>query len=310
MLVCTAGEKPLLLMHILRDTIFSNDDDGSSSGSSGSGQQYRSAVVFTASVESTHRLTRLLQLFGQGATEYSSSLPQAERLGIIRRMKQQRGMGTGMGTGMRSTGTGTGSSASTEMGMGEGGSHAPSVLVCSDAMARGMDLPSVDLVVNYDAPSHIKTYVHRIGRTARAGRAGTAVTMLKQGQLAGFRAMLQKTTTPVNLGQPQPQPQPQTVGTYPVRQPEQWARVSALVPRYSRCLRRLEAVLEKEKAGRLRPTTPVPPVPDADRLDDYADADGDGEYESELELPDEAHLARERLERILRAQVRRRCAHL
>ena len=46
------------------------------------------------------------------------------------------------------------------------------LLVASDAMTRGMDLPLVAAVVNYDAPVYPKTYVHRAGRTARAGRAG------------------------------------------------------------------------------------------------------------------------------------------
>ena len=63
------------------------------------------------------------------------------------------------------------------------------VLVCSDGMARGIDLPNVDLVVNYDAPTHAKTYVHRVGRTARAGRSGDAVTILKIGQDRNFQAM-------------------------------------------------------------------------------------------------------------------------
>ena len=50
-----------------------------------------------------------------------------------------------------------------------------SLLVASDAMTRGMDLPSVAAVVNYDAPVYPKTYVHRAGRTARAGRAGMSL---------------------------------------------------------------------------------------------------------------------------------------
>jgi hypothetical protein len=45
------------------------------------------------------------------------------------------------------------------------------VLVCSDAMTRGMDVEGVANVVNYDAPVYVKTYVHRAGRTARAGEA-------------------------------------------------------------------------------------------------------------------------------------------
>ncbi|CAN0463623.1 unnamed protein product, partial [Scytosiphon promiscuus] len=63
------------------------------------------------------------------------------------------------------------------------------VIVCSDGMARGMDLDSVGLVVNYDVPSQPKTYVHRVGRTARAGLRGTAVTIAKKGQVKQFLKM-------------------------------------------------------------------------------------------------------------------------
>ena len=51
-------------------------------------------------------------------------------------------------------------------------SGAARVLVASDALTRGMDVPGVGAVVNYDAPSFAKTYVHRAGRTARAGQQG------------------------------------------------------------------------------------------------------------------------------------------
>lgn len=46
------------------------------------------------------------------------------------------------------------------------------ILVASDGMTRGMDVPSVANVVNYEAPVYAKTYVHRAGRTARGGREG------------------------------------------------------------------------------------------------------------------------------------------
>jgi len=52
------------------------------------------------------------------------------------------------------------------------------VLVATDVAARGIDVPGINLVVNYDAPRHAQDYVHRIGRTGRAGRAGIAVTFL------------------------------------------------------------------------------------------------------------------------------------
>jgi superfamily II DNA/RNA helicase len=52
------------------------------------------------------------------------------------------------------------------------------VLVATDVAARGIDVPGINLVVNYDAPRMAEDYVHRIGRTGRAGRAGIAVTFL------------------------------------------------------------------------------------------------------------------------------------
>ncbi|HEU4922016.1 MAG TPA: DEAD/DEAH box helicase, partial [Burkholderiales bacterium] len=52
------------------------------------------------------------------------------------------------------------------------------VLVSTDVAARGIDVPGINLVVNYDAPREAEDYVHRIGRTGRAGRAGFAVTFL------------------------------------------------------------------------------------------------------------------------------------
>jgi len=53
-----------------------------------------------------------------------------------------------------------------------------SVLVASDVAARGLDLPRVSHVVNYDVPNNAEDYVHRIGRTGRAGRKGVAVTLV------------------------------------------------------------------------------------------------------------------------------------
>ena len=52
------------------------------------------------------------------------------------------------------------------------------VLVATDVAGRGIDVPDVALVVNYDMPDNIEKYTHRIGRTGRAGRKGQAVTFL------------------------------------------------------------------------------------------------------------------------------------
>ncbi|KAI9587680.1 probable ATP-dependent RNA helicase Dbp73D [Glossina fuscipes] len=65
-------------------------------------------------------------------------------------------------------------------------------LVCTDALARGIDIPQVDIVISYDPPRHIKTYIHRIGRTARAGRPGTAITLLNQKEWSDFNQILKE----------------------------------------------------------------------------------------------------------------------
>ncbi len=130
-------------------------------------------LVFTSSVESTHRLYRLLEVFQQtqsggasaagaagaapfSVSEFSSGLSQVARSRILSRFR--RGVSR--------------------------------IIVCSDAMARGMDLSNVDAVINYDVPIYIQTYVHRVGRTARAGASGSAYTLCKAVQFKNMRAML------------------------------------------------------------------------------------------------------------------------
>ena len=51
------------------------------------------------------------------------------------------------------------------------------LLIASDVAARGLDIPAVSHVFNFDVPTHAEDYIHRIGRTGRAGRSGTSITL-------------------------------------------------------------------------------------------------------------------------------------
>ncbi|CAH8595954.1 unnamed protein product [Schistosoma haematobium] len=66
------------------------------------------------------------------------------------------------------------------------------ILVCTDSMARGIDINDVECVVSYDVPPSIKIYIHRIGRTARAGKKGTAYSLLSTNQFYHFKKDLKR----------------------------------------------------------------------------------------------------------------------
>jgi ATP-dependent RNA helicase DeaD len=72
------------------------------------------------------------------------------------------------------------------------------ILVATDIAARGIDVPAVGHVINYDVPNEPETYFHRIGRTARAGAEGTAVSLVSPERIGEFERILRQTKLPIS----------------------------------------------------------------------------------------------------------------
>jgi len=71
------------------------------------------------------------------------------------------------------------------------------ILVASDVAARGLDIPAVSHIFNFDVPTHAEDYVHRIGRTGRAGRSGTAITIATSADTKYVAAIEKLTGQPI-----------------------------------------------------------------------------------------------------------------
>merc|ERR1712144_59165 len=113
----------------------------------------QSAIIFTRTVNETQRLAILLRSLGFGAIPLHGQLSQTARLGALNKFR----------AGTRK------------------------ILVATDVAARGLDIPSVDIVLNYDLPPDSKTYIHRVGRTARAGKSGHAFSIVTQYDVEIFK---------------------------------------------------------------------------------------------------------------------------
>ena len=89
------------------------------------------------------------------------------------------------------------------------------LLVASDVAARGLDIPAVSHIINYDVPHHAEDYVHRIGRTGRAGRTGHSFTLVAPGDDRSLQAIERLIQTPNSVGGPDPRRAPPIRGLFP-----------------------------------------------------------------------------------------------
>ncbi|KAL3830726.1 hypothetical protein ACJIZ3_019528 [Penstemon smallii] len=112
----------------------------------------RLSMVFTRTCKTTDLLARILRNLGFSALSINGDMEQSDRNGALTKFKAKE----------------------------------CKVLICTGVASRGLDIPVVDLVINYDIPTNSKDYIHRVGRTARAGRSGMAISIVNQYELEWY----------------------------------------------------------------------------------------------------------------------------
>lgn len=132
-------------------------------------------IIFVSSVDASHRLSTLLQIMNHQLTadDDDEVSPPLSKLFPGRVEEMTRLV----------------NAQEREHVLKSAQSGHVSVIVSSDRMARGIDLPNTKLVINYDAPKQATSYVHRAGRTARANRPGTCITLVKSGQMKAWETL-------------------------------------------------------------------------------------------------------------------------
>lgn len=107
-------------------------------------KKQQQCIIFTSTCRNCHFLAMLLNELDFDVTFIHSQLNQRKRIANLAKFK----------------------------------SNYTKFLVATDVASRGLDIPQVQLVLNFDVPKNPKDYVHRVGRTARAGRGGSSITLV------------------------------------------------------------------------------------------------------------------------------------
>lgn len=120
-------------------------------------EELNSIIIFTSRKSNVRTIVKDLKKMGMDADGISSDLDQDAREEVLRRFKNKR----------------------------------LKILVATDIISRGIDIDSIDLVLNYDVPSDPEDYVHRVGRTARAKSTGVALTFIDENGMRDFQKIEQ-----------------------------------------------------------------------------------------------------------------------
>ncbi|KAI4086234.1 MAG: hypothetical protein LQ344_007726 [Seirophora lacunosa] len=107
----------------------------------------RGSLIFTHSTASAHRLSRLLAILSPSQASMTATMTKSSVKSSKKILSQMR-------------------------------SGSVTTIISTDRASRGLDIPDLAHVINYDMPPSVNSYVHRVGRTARAGKAGTATTLV------------------------------------------------------------------------------------------------------------------------------------
>ncbi|CAF4333804.1 unnamed protein product [Rotaria sp. Silwood2] len=143
-LLVPANVKDAYLFHLLSLYHGNNDDDDDDEKKAK--KHSSSTIVFTSTCRDCQILSMMCRKFHMPSVEIHSLMKQRQRLASLAKFKSLQ----------------------------------VRILFATDVASRGLDIPSVDLIINHNVPFVPKEYVHRVGRTARAGRSGTAITFVTQ----------------------------------------------------------------------------------------------------------------------------------
>ena len=139
-----------------------------------SSQEPNKVILFSGSKLKVKEITKTLRHMGFSADEMHSDLDQAQRDHVMHEFKNNR----------------------------------VNILVATDIVSRGIDIDDITLVINYDVPREVEDYVHRIGRTARAGEEGMSITLVGDDEQYRFKQIedflqkdIYKIPLPAELGE-------------------------------------------------------------------------------------------------------------